>query len=154
MGKKRFLRLEAVTRQWTNLFQKPIILYMRSKVVACLVYKKYVVFQVHFEKTVYVNGIKSQGRDDYPQWVTSFKMLYSIDCVEFLYFKLPGGNHTVLFFFKYRFIATLCNVYLREVDRKMLVIYWPLFWPHVCFKLLKQTILRHYNYNMSVIFRT
>jgi len=75
------------------------VVYMRSNVVVSLDCIKCVVFQVQFEQTVFVIGIKSQGRDDYAQGVTSFKMLYSIDCVEFHYFKLPGRNDTVLLFY-------------------------------------------------------
>ena len=55
------------------------------------------IFQVDFRKMTYVDGIQTQGLDISPFWVTSFKMLYSVDCIDFRYYKLPGGNDTVFF---------------------------------------------------------
>ena len=37
-----------------------------------------------------VTRVATQGRDDSPQWVTKYKLQYSNDGVNFLYYKEPG----------------------------------------------------------------
>ena len=49
--------------------------------------------QVDLGAEISVKRIATQGRnDDYDQWVTTYKLEYSIDGASFLYYKDPGFN--------------------------------------------------------------
>ena len=37
-----------------------------------------------------VTRVATQGRDDSPQWVTKYRLQYSNDGVDFIYYKEPG----------------------------------------------------------------
>ena len=46
--------------------------------------------QVDLGTAISVQGIATQGRSNYGQWVTAYKLEYSIDGASFLYYKDPG----------------------------------------------------------------
>ena len=46
--------------------------------------------QVDLGAEISVKGIATQGRSKYGQWVTAYKLEYSIDGASFLYYKDPG----------------------------------------------------------------
>ena len=48
--------------------------------------------QVDLGAAISVQGIATQGRSNYGQWVTAYKLEYSIDGASFLYYKDPGCN--------------------------------------------------------------
>ena len=50
--------------------------------------------QVDIGSYTTVTGIATQGRNSirYPQWVTKFKLQYSVDGVIFQFYKEPGNN--------------------------------------------------------------
>jgi len=64
----------------------------------CFNYASYIfIYQVDFEKIVYVVGVATQGRHDWYYYMKTFRLLYSLDCVEFQAMKQPDGNDTVCF---------------------------------------------------------
>ena len=46
--------------------------------------------QVDLEKYTTVTGLATQGRSDYDQWVTKYRMQYSDDGVSFYFYTEPG----------------------------------------------------------------
>lgn len=46
--------------------------------------------QVDLGAEISVKGIATQGRSKWGQWVTAYKLEYSIDGASFLYYKDPG----------------------------------------------------------------
>jgi len=51
--------------------------------------------QVRFNQPSVVRGVAIQGRDDWEQWVTSYIVLYSINCLDFLYVTDNNGDRAV-----------------------------------------------------------
>ena len=43
----------------------------------------------------YITSITTQGREDSNQWVTSYKLQYSLDCVVFYFIQDVNDNETI-----------------------------------------------------------
>ena len=56
--------------------------------------------QVDFERVRLVSAVATQGRQQNPlinaQWVTEYRVLYSIDCVTFIPYKSADGLAKVI----------------------------------------------------------
>ena len=61
-----------------------------------------------------ITGVVTQGRPDYPQWVESYSISYSIDGALFkTYRELRNVDKVTFFYFKYRVMRSLgCSTYI------------------------------------------
>ena len=60
--------------------------------------------QVRFNQPSVVHGVAIQGRENRQQWVTSYSVLYSVNCLDFVYVTDNNGDHavsirTIVYFF-------------------------------------------------------
>jgi len=51
--------------------------------------------QDRFNQPSVVHGVAIQGRDSFEQWVTSYSVLYSTNCLDFVYVTDNNDNHAV-----------------------------------------------------------
>jgi len=51
--------------------------------------------RVRFNQPSVVHGVAIQGRDNTEQWVTSYSVVYSINCLDFVYVTDNNGDHAV-----------------------------------------------------------
>jgi len=81
--------------------------------------------QVRFNQPSVVRGVAIQRRDSFEQWVTSYSVLYSTNCLDVVYVTDNNGDHAVsiriiekyLFIYQYDTFYTRTSTHIHAPGR-------------------------------------